>query len=86
MSMPLLRDCEELKNATLVIVWFDYYLMLDGETFDDLHEVHSSMETYPEDRYIYLDPEEVIPYFFSTEEIGKELYFDTWEEAERMIP
>lgn len=80
--MRLLRNTDDLSKATIICIGYYAYLLLDGEGFDDLHEIHTDLEEYPTDNYIYLDPEEIVPYFFSTEEIGKELDFETWEEAE----
>lgn len=80
--MRLLKTTDDLQKATIIYIRYYMYLMLDGETLDDLHEVHTDLEAYPTEYYIYLDPEEIVPYFFSTEEVGKELDFDTWEEAE----
>lgn len=81
--MRLLKTTDDLQKATIIYIKYYMYLMLDGETLDDLHEVRTDLEAYPTESYIYLDPEEIIPYFFDANEVGNELDFDTWEDAER---
>lgn len=80
--MRLLKEVEDLQKATVICIGHYYYLMLDGEGWDDLHEIRTDLEAYPTEYYIYFDPEEIEPFFFDLYEVGNELDFDTWEEAE----
>lgn len=81
--MELLRECSNMSKCVHICVDFDDYLLLEGGTFpDDLREVHTDLEAYPTENYIYLYDDDVVPAFFDLSEVGEELDFDTWEEAE----
>ena len=88
MNFTLLENIADLSLCKLICIGYDSYLMLDGETMDDIHEIHTTCEDYPDgmDNYIYMDYESIVPVFFSVFDIaekGEEIDFDSWEDAEK---
>ena len=83
MRFPLLSDICDLSKCTLVCIGYDQYLLLEGEEYSQMHEIHVSCEC-PDgmDAYIYEDDMSIIPLFFSVFDIGNEEDFDSWDDAE----
>lgn len=72
--MEVLANYTDLTKAVLVVDGYDYYLMLEGEDVDTMHEIHtdSNGELYPYENYIYWDDFSVVPYAFNMDEITTE--------------
>ena len=72
--MELLKNVTDLSKAVLVVDGYDYYLMLDGEDIDTMHEIHTDYngELAPYENYIYFEDFSIIPYAFNMDEIPTE--------------
>ena len=60
--MTLLHSIEDLTAAKAIYIGgYDIYILLDGETAEDVHAAHYEPAAAPNDYYIYIDG---VRYFF----------------------